>query len=565
HALAENIVCTQTKSGSNTWFAVCASDSFTTYSSASSISCVRATASSNNCIGGCAYGYECRSLSDSSTSGHCVEVIADDALHSCVEDLFEANSDHADDTVSPVLFSVASLKTLVTGFDDTPVLSCSGANVSDLAGIEHLTEITLIDLSCKDSSNYSDTMSDINISDFSLDSLTHLTNLQSLDLSQCIGIADSISHLSGIFNSLEELYLNNITLSEESISNISNFSNISRLEVNSCGLDVIIDMSLSSDSLLYLDIGSNSITYLLPIFVNSLYKLEVLIANDNNIVDPSPLYMLQDSLFTLDLSYNNICGIDEDDFESHFSLTADPGFGFVMSPQNGCFCSPIPSLSDNKISQLLFYISDTSSYCECNIGKGGSTCAEEMCLVNEEGQLCSGVGACAKDSTGEYHCSSCAQGYILNDDSSDCVSACSENYCGDHGQCIGINECLCDTGWSGNQCNIDSCGSELCSGSDHGECLRISPTKHECSCYLGWNGSTCSDEGCGLLSSGETACYDHGTCVQDDSGSSYCYCSPGWDVATACNTVNGDCGDSADSFCSGNSGECVSIDYLTGE
>ncbi|GKT36758.1 hypothetical protein ADUPG1_009664, partial [Aduncisulcus paluster] len=77
--------------------------------------------------------------------------------------------------------------------------------------------------------------------------------------------------------------------------------------------------------------------------------------------------------------------------------------------------------------------------------------------------------------------------------------------------------------------------------------------------------STCSDEGCGLLSSGETACYDHGTCVQDDSGSSYCYCSPGWDVATACNTVNGDCGDSADSFCSGNSGECVSIDYLTGE
>ncbi|GKT28204.1 hypothetical protein ADUPG1_000501, partial [Aduncisulcus paluster] len=134
HALAENIVCTQTKSGSNTWFAVCASDSFTTYSSASSISCVRATASSNNCIGGCAYGYECRSLSDSSTSGHCVEVIADDALHSCVEDLFEANSDHADDTVSPVLFSVASLKTLVTGFDDTPVLSCSDANVSDLAG-----------------------------------------------------------------------------------------------------------------------------------------------------------------------------------------------------------------------------------------------------------------------------------------------------------------------------------------------------------------------------------------------------------------------------------------------
>ncbi|GKT17885.1 hypothetical protein ADUPG1_004229, partial [Aduncisulcus paluster] len=105
--------------------------------------------------------------------------------HSCVEDLFEANSDHADDTVSPVLFSVASLKTLVTGFDDTPVLSCSDANVSDLAGIEHLTEITLIDLS-----------SNSNISDAS--DLSKLTKLESLSLNSTS--IDELPNLSLLTN-----------------------------------------------------------------------------------------------------------------------------------------------------------------------------------------------------------------------------------------------------------------------------------------------------------------------------------------------------------------------------
>ncbi|GKT28660.1 hypothetical protein ADUPG1_000793, partial [Aduncisulcus paluster] len=121
--IADNLVCSETKPGSNTWYVVCASDSYTSYTSAEDFSCTQPDSSTTNCFGGCEYGYECRYLGDevvgtvSYSTGECQQVIVDENLHDCVADMFgtDANGDpdytHRTAT-SPSLFSVASLKTL---------------------------------------------------------------------------------------------------------------------------------------------------------------------------------------------------------------------------------------------------------------------------------------------------------------------------------------------------------------------------------------------------------------------------------------------------------------------
>ncbi|GKT18565.1 hypothetical protein ADUPG1_011334, partial [Aduncisulcus paluster] len=204
NAINNNKVCLETYPNSHTWYAVCASDSMTSYSDASTITCTRATNSSHSCIGGCAYGTECRSVSSTDpTAGECVEVLSDDVLHSCVSALFPSGSVHIDSLVSPVLLSVASLKTLVSVDDGTgtisPSLSCSGDTISDLAGIEHLTEITHIDLSSTDISDSSH-----------LGYLSTLSNIESLNLSDCS------------FASLPDLHLlASLTMLDVSSTNIS--------------------------------------------------------------------------------------------------------------------------------------------------------------------------------------------------------------------------------------------------------------------------------------------------------------------------------------------------------
>ncbi|GKT14944.1 hypothetical protein ADUPG1_004067, partial [Aduncisulcus paluster] len=63
------------------------------------------------------------------------------------------------------------------------------------------------------------------------------------------------------------------------------------------------------DDLLWLyevDSELTSFTLLFPM-------LEYLDASDNNISDPSPLFLLSSTLTTLDLSNNNICGMDDEE------------------------------------------------------------------------------------------------------------------------------------------------------------------------------------------------------------------------------------------------------------
>ncbi|GKT13627.1 Acidic leucine-rich nuclear phosphoprotein 32 like protein, partial [Aduncisulcus paluster] len=182
--LDANKVCSETKPGSNTWYVVCASDSFTSYTSAEDFSCTSPDNGDGRfgCSGGCEYGYECR-YDSTSTSTSCQQVIVDENLHDCVADMFGTDSNGNPDythrtATSPSLFSVASLKTLVSVDDGygvySPVLSCPSMGITDLTGIEHITEITSFDLSLNNLNTA--------VSPACLDSLMHLSHLLSLNL-----------------------------------------------------------------------------------------------------------------------------------------------------------------------------------------------------------------------------------------------------------------------------------------------------------------------------------------------------------------------------------------------
>ncbi|GKT28305.1 hypothetical protein ADUPG1_004895, partial [Aduncisulcus paluster] len=152
-----NKVCAETKPGSNTWYVVCASDSYTSYTDASTFACISPDNGDGTfgCSGGCEYGQECR-YDSTSTSTSCQQVIVDENLHACVADMFvdsvgdPAYTHRTDST--PSLFSVASLKTLVSVAINNqyyPQIQYNDSSlpIDDLSGIEHLGGIKLIGFS----------------------------------------------------------------------------------------------------------------------------------------------------------------------------------------------------------------------------------------------------------------------------------------------------------------------------------------------------------------------------------------------------------------------------------
>ncbi|GKT27627.1 hypothetical protein ADUPG1_013934, partial [Aduncisulcus paluster] len=176
-SIIDNLVCSETKPGSDHWYVVCASNSYFSYTSAEDFTC---TSPSNQdgtygCPGGCEYGHECR-FAEGSDSVSCHPVIVDENLHTCVAKMFRIDSfeDYTHKTIGND-FSVASLKALVSQFSSTtgvadPVLSCP-YEIITIYGIEHLAYVSWIDLSYAE---ITDTMD--------LSPLTTLTNLQYFSL-----------------------------------------------------------------------------------------------------------------------------------------------------------------------------------------------------------------------------------------------------------------------------------------------------------------------------------------------------------------------------------------------
>ena len=94
--------------------------------------------------------------------------------------------------------------------------------------------------------------------------------------------------------------------------------------------------------------------------------------------------------------------------------------------------------------------------------------------------------------------------------------------CSAHGSCVDIDSCKCNSGFSGDSCDIFQCNSinstdiNVCSG--HGTCI----APDSCVCNLGYKGKNCEVVTCfGLNSTDINVCSGNGMCV----GPNVCKCN----------------------------------------
>ncbi|GKT33331.1 hypothetical protein ADUPG1_007277, partial [Aduncisulcus paluster] len=265
------------------------------------------------------------------------------------------------------------LKTLVSVDDGTgtisPSLSCSGDTISDLAGIEHLTEITHIDLSSTDISDsshlgYLSTLSNIeslNLSDCSFASLPDLHLLASLTMldvsstnislpsatatsallpanivefyasSTSIGNSGFSAHIASHLSKLTKLDLSNTSvtditdLSETQINTLTHLflggngsltgvtttlpsmSELVWLDISGNNLTAIPDLSSCKSHLTTLNLNSNpALFFVNAIAIYGLTNLTTLNVSGCSLSDVSPLFYLS-NLVTLDISSNLLC------------------------------------------------------------------------------------------------------------------------------------------------------------------------------------------------------------------------------------------------------------------
>lgn len=99
--------------------------------------------------------------------------------------------------------------------------------------------------------------------------------------------------------------------------------------------------------------------------------------------------------------------------------------------------------------------------------------------------------------------------------------------CSGHGNCIGPNICVCESGFKSVGCSQVSC--ELvshCSG--HGACSG----PNVCSCHSGFKGANCSEVICDAVKN----CSNHGTCA----GPNLCTCERGFHGADCSEELQGE-------------------------
>ncbi|GKT13852.1 hypothetical protein ADUPG1_010351, partial [Aduncisulcus paluster] len=329
-SLSDNKVCGETKPGSGVWYVVCASDSYTSYTSAVDFSCTQPDSSTMNCSGGCEYGYECRYLGDeviggvSYTTGECQQVIVDENLHDCVADMFGANDYlHRTDS-TPSLFTVASLKTLAGSFDNTSKeyslsLTCSNVVISELSGIEHVGNVLEIILE------------NTSLPNSSLSNISTLDNLESLNISYNSSLT-SLPDFSGF--PLKYLDISSTNISLSSSTNVSSLlpTSIRSLRMydtptDQAGFDIhvcadhlqnlktlvignttaISSISVVSSSLTTLGIGDTSSSFDivdLQSKLDSMSSLQTVILKNIDLTSIPDLSSSKDSLTSLILSNN---------------------------------------------------------------------------------------------------------------------------------------------------------------------------------------------------------------------------------------------------------------------
>ncbi|GKT13415.1 hypothetical protein ADUPG1_010262, partial [Aduncisulcus paluster] len=324
-------------------------------------------------------------------------------------------------------------------------LDLSSLDITDLSGLEYLTNITCIDLSGNTS------LSDISVLD-SLSEFNHLTDLNISDTA--VDDLTQISSLSGLLTSLR--IGNNPSISFSEVTSIFG-SYLTKLDVSGMELDDLL-------WLYEVDSVSSSFTILFPM-------LEYLDASDNNISDPSPLFLLSSTLTTLDLRVNNICGMDDEEevnaFVSVFTSPLSPltSDGYSIFAGNVCLCT-----DDSTSSSIL--LSSNIVCSEIWPGKYSATCCSS-CYTDVSSSSLSCV--------------------LIDDGNASLFSMCaSSDVLDNHKKCIGIGSdasvngisIVCSDGWYGDdcvsECPVDEYGY-VCSndGSNYNDCIA---EVHTCYC-----------------------------------------------------------------------------------
>lgn len=164
----------------------------------------------------------------------------------------------------------------------------------------------------------------------------------------------------------------------------------------------------------------------------------------------------------------------------------------------------------------------------CQEGWSGADCSTPFCKGIP---ICSGHGTCqiisaASTSTGSggsggstFLYSSSSTGVASGGSSSSAATGTSS---GTTNSSLSGPQCICDSQWSGDYCEIKSCpGTPECS--DNGECVVSNGGVPTCVCSVGFLAADCSRPDCSKLN----ACSGSGTCVVED-GVPTCSCDSGW-------------------------------------
>eukprot|EP01080_Neovahlkampfia_damariscottae_P006759 gene6759-10924_t len=131
--------------------------------------------------------------------------------------------------------------------------------------------------------------------------------------------------------------------------------------------------------------------------------------------------------------------------------------------------------------------------------------------------------------------------------------------CSSRGVCDFTDTCICESGFTGNDCELNVCGgknqsdSTVCSGRG------ICSSPNNCTCESEYFGENCYGSFCfGINSTNSSVCSGNGTCVALDN----CSCNHGY-TGYLCDFLNCNGKNVSDpEVCSGN-GTCVSVDNCT--
>lgn len=212
----------------------------------------------------------------------------------------------------------------------------------------------------------------------------------------------------------------------------------------------------------------------------------------------------------------------------------------------------------SKASKVVF-LPDYEAYHEAT----GFT--DECYYGTEAENVCHSQGFCSTNSVGQDASCDCTYGWGGEFCTEDTIlDLCGEMFCYNRGQCVvGVNgtsgaSCFCETGFSGDNCEIedeiaDVCDGVMCSG--NGQCVATEgqTTEWACECHVGFSGLNCGEtldycaavfmmdifvrlaftsgnlnatQECGYAT--PTIFEDTHPAVYDDETFSYCVCADVW-------------------------------------